>query len=125
MSEQTATVAAIRHPTPVQPDRDTWSAARSQRANLSVVAPCFNEQEVLPEFLRRVRAVVEELGMAIEIVLVDDGSRDGTWPIIAAAASDDTRILGIRLRRNHGHQTALSAGLAAARGELVLLIDAD
>jgi polyisoprenyl-phosphate glycosyltransferase len=93
--------------------------------SLSIVAPCFNEQEVLPEFLRRVRAVVENLGMAIEIVLVDDGSRDATWPIIAAAASDDTRILGIRLRRNHGHQTALSAGLAAARGELLLLIDAD
>src|SRR5579863_5831140 len=93
--------------------------------SLSIVAPCYNEQEVLPEFLRRVRAVIEDLGIAIEIVLVDDGSGDATWPIVAAAASDDTRILGIRLRRNHGHQTALSAGLAAARGELLLLIDAD
>ena len=62
--------------------------------SLSIVAPCYNEQEVLPEFLRRVRAAVEQLGMAIEIVLVDDGSRDATWPIIAEAAGDDRRILG-------------------------------
>src|SRR5579863_28119 len=109
MSEQTAT--AMRQPNPVQPDRETRSARTPKAPSLSVVAPCYNEQEVLPEFLRRARAVVEQVGLVSEIVLVDDGSRDGTWPIIAAAASDDTRILGIRLRRNHGHQTALSAGV--------------
>jgi len=92
---------------------------------LSVVAPCYNEQQGLPEFLRRVRAAVDRVGFDHEIVLVDDGSRDGTWSIIAAAADGDPRILGIRLRRNHGHQAALSAGLAAARGAWLLLIDAD
>jgi len=98
----------------------------SQRSpTLSVVAPCFNEQQVLPEFLRRVRAVCEGLGLPYEIVLVDDGSRDATWPIIAAARVSDPHILGIRLRRNHGHQLALSAGLAACTGQLILLIDAD
>jgi polyisoprenyl-phosphate glycosyltransferase len=92
---------------------------------LSVVAPCFNEQQVLPEFLRRMRAVCDNLELPYEIVLVDDGSRDATWPIIAAATSSDARILGIRLRRNHGHQLALSAGLAACTGQLILLIDTD
>ena len=94
-------------------------------ASISVVAPCFNEEQVLPDFLRRLRAVVDRAGFAYEIVLVDDGSADGTWPVIDAAARDDPRILGIRLLRNHGHQAAVSAGLAAARGDLVLLIDAD
>jgi polyisoprenyl-phosphate glycosyltransferase len=92
---------------------------------LSVVAPCFNEEEILPEFLRRVQNVCATLGLPYEIVLVDDGSQDATWRIIAQAAASDARILGIRLRRNHGHQTALSAGLASSSGELVLLIDAD
>ena len=92
---------------------------------ISIVAPCFNEQEVLPEFLRRVQAVGQRLGRPYEIVLVDDGSRDATWSILLAAARADEHILAIRLRRNHGHQLALSAGLAASSGELVLLIDAD
>lgn len=94
-------------------------------ATLSIVAPCYNEQLVLPEFITRVQAVMRGLAMRCELVLVDDGSHDGTWPIIAAAAAADPRILGISLRRNHGHQLALSAGLASARGEVVLLIDAD
>ena len=96
-----------------------------ERPSLSVVAPCYNEQEVLSEFLRRVQAVCEKLDAPYEIVLVDDGSRDRTWIKMAAAAETDGRILAIRLRRNHGHQLALSAGLAAASGDLVLLIDAD
>ncbi len=94
-------------------------------STLSVVAPCYNEQQVLPEFLRRMCSVVERLGFDCEIILVDDGSRDDTWAIIRAAALDHPHILGIRLRRNHGHQIALSAGLAATRGDWVLLIDAD
>ena len=92
---------------------------------LSIVAPCFNEQQVLPDFLRRVAQVCTALSLRYEIVLVDDGSRDATWDIIVQAAMADARILGVRLRRNHGHQTALSAGLAASSGDLVLIIDAD
>jgi len=92
---------------------------------LSVIAPCYNEQQGLAEFLRRVRAATAQIGLEYEIVLVDDGSRDGTWAIISAAAGEDPRILGIRLRRNHGHQLAISAGLVAARGAWMVLIDAD
>lgn len=91
---------------------------------LSVVAPCFNEQAVLPEFLRRCFAACEATGIDFEIVLVDDGSKDDTWRIIQAAASD-SRVRAIRLARNFGHQIALSAGLQAARGTRVLAIDSD
>jgi glycosyltransferase involved in cell wall biosynthesis len=92
---------------------------------LSVVAPCFNEEGVLPEFLARVAAVLDRVGGASEIVVVDDGSRDGTWRVMTEAAARDPRIVAVRLMRNHGHQLALTAGLSICRGERVLIIDAD
>ena len=95
------------------------------RPALSVVAPCFNEEGALPEFLRRVGAVLDGLGGMAEIVVVDDGSRDGTWAVMTAAAARDQRIVAVRLMRNHGHQLALTAGLSVCRGERVLIIDAD
>jgi dolichol-phosphate mannosyltransferase len=90
-----------------------------------VVAPCYNEQEVLPEFLRRVGAVLDAAGGTAEIVLVDDGSRDRTWEVMKAAAAADPRVVAVHLMRNHGHQLALTAGLSVCRGERVLIIDAD
>lgn len=95
------------------------------RPFLSVVAPCFNEEGVLPEFLRRLGVVLDGLGRTSEIVLVDDGSRDGTWPLMTEAAARDKRVVAVRLMRNHGHQLALTAGLSICRGERVLIIDAD
>ena len=95
------------------------------RPALSVVAPCFNEEGVLPEFLQRVRSVIDGLGSSCEIVLVDDGSRDGTWRVLADAAAEDKRVVAVRLMRNHGHQLALTAGLSLCRGERILIIDAD
>lgn len=95
------------------------------RPALSVVAPCYNEQDVLPEFLRRVGAVLASAGGGAEIVLVDDGSRDRTWEVMTAAAAADSRIVAVRLMRNHGHQLALTAGLSVCRGERILIIDAD
>jgi polyisoprenyl-phosphate glycosyltransferase len=95
------------------------------RPALSVVAPCFNEEEVLPEFLRRVGVVLEAQGDTTEIVLVDDGSHDRTWEIMSKAAAEDPRIVAVRLMRNHGHQLALTAGLSLCRGERILIIDAD
>jgi dolichol-phosphate mannosyltransferase len=95
------------------------------RPALSVVAPCFNEEGVLAEFVRRVAAVLDGVGGTAEIVLVDDGSRDGTWKAMADAAAQDKRIVAVRLMRNHGHQLALTAGLTLCRGERVLIIDAD
>ncbi|KLO32780.1 glycosyltransferase family 2 protein [Mycobacterium haemophilum] len=95
------------------------------RPALSVVAPCYDEEEVLPEFLRRVGAVLDSLGETSEIVLVDDGSHDHTWEVMAKAAVEDSRIVAVRLMRNHGQQLALTAGLSVCRGERVLIIDAD
>ncbi len=101
------------------------SMTDSSRPALSVVAPCFNEEGVLPEFVRRVGAVLDKVGGSAEIVLVDDGSRDGTWKVMGEAAARDPRVVGVRLMRNHGHQLALTAGLSVCRGERVLIIDAD
>jgi dolichol-phosphate mannosyltransferase len=95
------------------------------RPGLSVVAPCFNEEGVLPEFLRRVTAVLDGVGGPAEIVVVDDGSRDGTWQVMTEAAAREPRLVAVRLMRNHGHQLALTAGLSICRGERVLIIDAD
>jgi polyisoprenyl-phosphate glycosyltransferase len=96
---------------------------------LSVVAPCFNEEAVLPEFLQRMGAVLDALpdgvGADSEIVVVDDGSRDGTWALLNEAVARDARIVAVRLMRNHGHQLALTAGLSLCRGQRILVIDAD
>ena len=92
---------------------------------LSVVAPCCDEEEVLPEFLRRVGAVLDAQGGRTEIVVVDDGSHDRTWEIMEKAAAEDPRVVAVRLMRNHGQQLALTAGLSLCTGERILIIDAD
>lgn len=91
---------------------------------LSVVTPCYNEQEVLRAFHSRTTAACQPFG-DYELVLVDDGSTDDTWAIIHALSAEDPRVVGIRLSRNHGHQLALTAGLAHASGARILVIDAD
>lgn len=92
---------------------------------LSVVAPCYNEEESLPEFYRRTSAVCAGLGLPHEIVLVNDGSRDRTWQLMRALSRLDPNLVCVNLSRNHGHQLALSAGLSVCRGERILVIDAD
>jgi dolichol-phosphate mannosyltransferase len=92
---------------------------------LSVVAPAFDEAGVLPSFIARLAAVLDTVGEEWELVLVDDGSRDGTWGAIEAAAQADWRIRGIRLSRNFGHQLALTAGLSVACGDGVITMDSD
>jgi dolichol-phosphate mannosyltransferase len=92
---------------------------------LSVVAPCFNEDVVLPEFYRRTKAVCLALGRPHEIVLVNDGSTDRTWELVEQLAAGDPAVVGVNLSRNHGHQLALTAGLSVCRGQRVLVIDAD
>jgi polyisoprenyl-phosphate glycosyltransferase len=100
--------------------------SRSSRPQLSVVAPCYNEEVVVRELHRRVTAVCRSLvGDGYELVLVNDGSRDATWAILQMLARDDDRVVAIDLSRNYGHQLALSAGLSVARGERILVIDAD
>jgi dolichol-phosphate mannosyltransferase len=92
---------------------------------LSVVAPCYNEQDSLSAFVDRIEASCLATGCSYEILLVNDGSSDETWERIRALAQARTGIVGVNLSRNHGHQLAVTAGLSLARGERVLLIDAD
>ena len=93
---------------------------------LSIVAPCYNEEESVSEFVRRAAAAARACaGSNFEIVLVDDGSKDGTWNLIESLSLVVPQIVGVRLLRNYGHQMAATAGLTTASGERVLLIDAD
>lgn len=104
-----------------------FAAKRAQEKlpELSVVVPCFNEAETVDELVRRVMAVAHSTFGDYELILVDDGSRDGTWKKIVAFAERQPQIIGVKLSRNHGHQLALTAGLNMARGRYVLTIDAD
>lgn len=96
------------------------------RIKLSVVIPCYNEEAVIPELYRRVTQACHcVVGDRYELVFVNDGSFDETWAMLQELAHNDDRIVAVDLSRNHGHQLALSAGLSLARGERILVIDAD
>jgi polyisoprenyl-phosphate glycosyltransferase len=97
---------------------------KSTARDLSVVVPCFNETEGLFELHRRLTASCQKIGN-YEVILVNDGSHDGTWPLMCQLADADPRLVVVNLSRNHGHQFALTAGLSFARGQRILIIDAD
>jgi dolichol-phosphate mannosyltransferase len=90
---------------------------------LSVVAPVYNEQDTIAEFYGRVCSALD--GLRFELVLVDDGSTDASGEALEQLASSDPRVRVVYLSRNFGHQTALTAGLDHARGEAVVMLDAD
>ena len=93
---------------------------------LSVVAPCYNEDGNIDTLYRRVADVCRDVvGDAFEIVLVNDGSSDQTWAKISDAAEKTGKVTAVNLSRNFGHQSALTAGLFIARGDYILVIDAD
>lgn len=93
---------------------------------LSAVVPCYNEAGGLEALHARLDAACAvRFGTDYEIVLVNDGSKDATWDGIRRLAAANPRVVGINLSRNHGHQLAVTAGLQMARGDLVLIIDAD
>jgi glycosyltransferase involved in cell wall biosynthesis len=97
-----------------------------RRPALSIVAPCYNEQETLEAFCARMLAAARDAaGADFELILVNDGSRDGSWGLIEAQARACANVVGVNLARNHGHQLAVTAGLGLARGERVMIIDAD
>jgi len=96
------------------------------RPILSVVIPCYNEQDVLDETLRRMREFCSAVDkLEVELIFIDDGSRDRTRELLRSYAAQDERIRVIGFARNFGHQTAVTAGIDAARGDAVVLIDAD
>ncbi|GAB2623117.1 glucosyl transferase [Paractinoplanes abujensis] len=92
---------------------------------LSVVTPMYNEREAVDHFVGRLRPVLDALDVAYEVVAVDDGSTDATVSRLLQLRADWAELRIVSLRRNVGHQTALRAGLRAARGDYVISIDAD
>ncbi|MCF2491580.1 glycosyltransferase family 2 protein [Dyadobacter sp. CY347] len=98
----------------------------SQIPQISIVAPLYNESESFPMLIQRINALMDSSPLAIEVVLIDDGSKDDTALKIRQLALTDERYHGVFLSRNHGHQLALTAGIAAARGsEALFVIDGD
>ncbi|KGF81232.1 hypothetical protein IA69_14395 [Massilia sp. JS1662] len=93
--------------------------------SISIVAPAYNEQEVLGEFHRRVTEVMAGLGCQYEIVLVNDGSRDNTLALMYALRARDPHISVVDLSRNFGKEIALSAGLDHTKGDVVVVLDSD
>ncbi len=91
----------------------------------SFVIPVFNEQETVPELTRRLTELMDTLDGPAEVILVDDGSSDGTTEALAGAAARDGRFRVLELSRNFGHQVAITAGLDFARGEATIVMDAD
>jgi len=91
----------------------------------SVVVPVFNEEEVLPVTYRRLTEVMERLSAPYELIFVDDGSKDGSPKILDDFAEKDSRVRVIHFSRNFGHQAAITAGMDYARGEAIVVIDAD
>jgi glycosyltransferase involved in cell wall biosynthesis len=100
-------------------------------SHLSIVLPCYNEEEVLLETNKRLLALMDAMrlsGLISEdsaIHYVDDGSKDRTWALIEAFAASDPRVHGIKLSRNRGHQNALLAGLFGVDADVVITVDAD
>ncbi|MEO6927271.1 MAG: glycosyltransferase family 2 protein [Rhodanobacter sp.] len=92
---------------------------------LTIVVPAYNEADVLNAFHRRLVKVIDQLPLVCSVLYVDDGSRDDTWSIIGSLLTADSRVGALRLSRNFGKEAALTAGLDAARGDAVVVIDAD
>lgn len=92
---------------------------------ISVIVPCHNEADVLPQLFERLTVAARTWGETYEVCLIDDGSTDLTWEHIKLCRERDRRWKGIRLARNFGHQAALGAGLHHVRGNAVVILDAD
>ncbi|MCA8993791.1 MAG: glycosyltransferase family 2 protein [Planctomycetaceae bacterium] len=92
---------------------------------LSIVVPVFNEVESLEELHRQIQDVAEKNDIEYELVFVDDGSDDGSWRIIRKISKKNDNVSGIRFRRNFGKAAALTAGMRAAKGQLLMMMDAD
>lgn len=99
--------------------------AGARRPDLSVVIPLFNEVETIPMLAERLAAALDRLGRPWEVIVVDDGSTDGSFEALAGVHGRDPRFTVIRFRRNFGQTPAFMAGFDAARGDVVVTMDAD
>ena len=93
--------------------------------DISVIVPLLNEKESLPELIARIAAVMKDNGYSYEVIMVDDGSDDGSWDEILHQAEGNSAVHGIRFRRNYGKSAALYCGFEKAQGDVVFTMDAD
>ena len=107
------------------------SGGTNTRPRLSIVVPCYNEEEVLPETCRRMKSLIASLTTERKVshnsavYFIDDGSADQTWSLIEKFVANSRHVQGIKLSRSRGHQNALVAGLFSAEGDVIVSIDAD
>jgi undecaprenyl-phosphate 4-deoxy-4-formamido-L-arabinose transferase len=92
---------------------------------VSLVVPVYNEEGTLEEVCRRALATLESLGKPYELIVVDDGSQDGTWAIAERLVAAEPPVRAVRLKRNFGQHPAMHAGLSRARGDIIVTMDAD
>src|SRR5215471_20793168 len=92
---------------------------------ISLVIPVYNEEESLAPLHEEIAAMATKEALQVEVIFIDDGSRDGSWRLIQDLARQNANVRGIRFRRNFGKAAALSAGFHAARGDIILTLDAD
>ena len=93
--------------------------------DISVIVPAYNERESLPELTAWIARVMQEHAYSYEVIIIDDGSTDGTWNTVRELAQADSHIHGICFRRNYGKSAALYCGFKQAQGEVVFTMDAD
>lgn len=110
---------------PAELGLDPFLSATCERELLSVVVPAYNEEEVLPEFHKRLSAVLDKMNVDAEIVYVNDGSSDRTLELLRRLHAEDPRVAVVDLSRNFGKEIALTAGLDHTRGDAIVVIDAD
>ena len=99
--------------------------SKKLNAELSIVIPVFNEEKGISECLSRVQRVIRRIDRKVEIIVVDDGSTDDTVQLLLFARKNIPELRIIRLNKNQGHMSAISAGLEASRGKYVVTIDSD
>lgn len=92
---------------------------------LSLVVPAFNEEEAMEQSFERTYRAMSSIGYPFEIIYIDDGSRDKTWEIISRLAREHEEVKALRFSRNFGHQLAVTAGMDEAKGDAVIIMDAD
>ena len=105
--------------------RGGWFPYNSSVLKYSIVVPLHNEQENVTDLYARLKSVMEANGETFEMVLVDDGSTDGSFPLLREIAAVDSRVTVVKLRRNFGQTAGLAAGFDHARGEYIIAMDGD
>lgn len=105
--------------------KEIFRKMSNEKIDISVVVPLFNEEESLPELAAWIRRVMEANAYKYEIIFVNDGSTDSSWEVIKRLAAENTAIHGISFRRNYGKSPALYEGFKAAKGDVVITMDAD